>query len=192
MGLSILCASLWAGGLLFAAGPFDPDQWPSVADPNKVAHDISTDGGIAPLGAGWSDTLSILSGGDQLTSPITLRGHQGLKVVDNYLNPADTGFPEWADNGTIDILMQVYGDGAVLGGNDQPRNCNFLIGALLPVEELRSSGARIRRSATVPERPVAMAPQRLTRGNEFDAYRRSDALRLVLRTQPRSENYAFA
>jgi hypothetical protein len=51
-------------------------------------------------------------------------------VLGNYLNTADSGFTEWADNDTIDILMQVYGDDAILGGNGQPRNFNFLLGTL--------------------------------------------------------------
>jgi hypothetical protein len=77
-GILPLLAALWAGGTLFAAGPFDPEQWPSVADPNKVAHYTSTDGGLAPLGAGWSGTLSILSGGDQNTAPIPAPFSQGF------------------------------------------------------------------------------------------------------------------
>ena len=128
--LTLLCALFTAGGPLYAAGPFDPDQWPSVANPAKIAHYFSTDGGLEPLGAGWSSTLSILSGGDQSTAPISLRGHQGLKVTSSNLNTADSGFTEWADDETIDILMQVYGDAGVFGGNGLPRNFNFLIGTL--------------------------------------------------------------
>jgi hypothetical protein len=115
---------------LFAAGPYDPDQWPSVADPNKTVHFVSTDNSFTPLGTFWSSTLSILSGGDQMTSAVTLRSRAGLKVLGNYLNTADSAFTEWADNDTIDILVQVYGDDAVLGGNGQPRNFNFLLGTL--------------------------------------------------------------
>ncbi|HZO53946.1 MAG TPA: hypothetical protein VFB63_14625, partial [Bryobacteraceae bacterium] len=72
----------------------------------------------------------ILSGGDQQTAPVTLRTRVGLKVQGNYLNTADSGYTEWADNETIDILMQVYGDDAILSGAGQPRNFNFLLGTL--------------------------------------------------------------
>ena len=41
--LSLLCGLLTLSGSLCAAAPFDPDNWPSVADPTKVAHYISTD-----------------------------------------------------------------------------------------------------------------------------------------------------
>jgi len=120
---------------LFAAGPYDPDQWPSVADPTKIVHFVSTDNTFTPLSDSWTPTLSILSGGDQETAPVTLRTRAGLKVHGNYLNTADSGYTEWADNDTIDILMQVYGDDAILSGAGQPRNFNFLIGTL-PFSEL--------------------------------------------------------
>jgi len=123
-GLLATCASL------FAQGPHDPDQWPLVANPNSTVHFISTDNSLVPLGAGWTPTLTILTGGDQVTSPVTLRSRMGLKVLGNYLNTADSGFTEWADNDTIDILMQVYGDDAVLSNTGQPRNFNFLLGIL--------------------------------------------------------------
>ena len=63
---------------LFAAGPYDPDQWPSVADPTKIVHFVSTDNTFAPLSDSWTPALSILSGGDQQTAPVTLRGRPGL------------------------------------------------------------------------------------------------------------------
>jgi hypothetical protein len=126
----LLAGSLLAAGTVFAAGPYDPDQWPSVADPTKVVHFVSTDATFAPLGDTWTSTLNILSGGDQETAPVTLRSRLGLKVQGNYLNTADSGYTEWADNETIDILMQVYGDDATLGANEQPRNFHFLLGTL--------------------------------------------------------------
>ena len=126
----LLAGLLAATASLFAAGPYDPDQWPSVADPNKTVHFASTDNSFAPLGGGWTSSLNILSGGDQATSPVTLRSRAGLKVLGNYLNTADSGYTEWADNDTIDILMQVYGDDAILGGTGLPRNFNFLLGTL--------------------------------------------------------------
>jgi len=127
--LATLCASLW-GVSLFAQGPHNPDQWPSVVDTNKIVHFTSPDSTFVPLGAGWNSSLTILSGGDQATSAVTLRGRPGLKALGSYVNTADSAFTEWADKDTIDILMQVYGDAAVLGGNGQPRNFNFLIGTL--------------------------------------------------------------
>jgi hypothetical protein len=86
---------------------------------------------LAPVSANWlADQLQILSGGDQGTAPITIGGHDGLKAVNEYLNVADSMYAEWADDDTIDILMQVYGDGALLSPAGDPRNFNFLIGTL--------------------------------------------------------------
>ena len=127
--LSLLAGLLTSTVSLFAA-PHDPDQWPSVADPTKIVHFVSTDSTFTPLSDSWTSTLTILSGGDQQTAPVTLRGVAGLKVQGNYLNTSDSGYTEWADNDTIDILMQVYGDDAILSGTGQPRNFNFLLGTL--------------------------------------------------------------
>ena len=128
--LSLLAGFLSASASLFAAGPYDPDEWPSVADPTKIVHFGSADNSFTALGESWTPSLSILSGGDQETLPVTLRSRQGLKATGNYLNTADSAYTDWADNETIDILMLVYGDGAVLGSDGLPRNFNFLIGIL--------------------------------------------------------------
>ncbi|MEO6033688.1 MAG: hypothetical protein ABIQ35_00375 [Verrucomicrobiota bacterium] len=127
--LTLIAGLLFTSASLLAV-PFDPDQWPTVADTNKVVHYVSVDNFLPPLSVGWVPSLTILSGGDQDTSPITLRSRAGLKAVGNNLNTSDSGFTEWADNDNIDILVQVYGDAAVLGGTGQPRNFTFLIGTL--------------------------------------------------------------
>jgi hypothetical protein len=116
-------------------GPFPPDQWPASADANKVVHFVSVDDAFQPLGNSWvSGNMNILSGGDQVTAPIQIGGFSGLKVTGNYLNVADHDYTEWADNEEIDILMQVYGDGALFSSSGDPRNFNFLIGTLPPTE----------------------------------------------------------
>ena len=101
-----------------------------MADPSKIVHFVSTDNTFAPLSDSWTSSLMLLSGGDQATAAITVGGQTGVKVVGNYLNTADSGFTEWADDETIDILMQVYGDDGLFNANGQPRNFNFLIGVL--------------------------------------------------------------
>ncbi|MBM3832411.1 MAG: hypothetical protein FJ403_03870 [Verrucomicrobia bacterium] len=113
------------------SAPFSPEDWPASKNAQKKVHYVSTEGTFAPPSANWSaDELRILSGGDQVTQPITIGGHRGVKVTGNYLNIADSSFQEWADDGTIDILMQVYGDAALLNAAGQPRNFNFLTGTL--------------------------------------------------------------
>jgi hypothetical protein len=112
-------------------GPFPPEQWPASADPNKVVHFVSVGDALAPLSANWlTGNMQILSGGDQVTTPIQIGGFNGLKVTGNFLNIADNDYTEWADDEEIDILMQVYGDAALFEADGDPRNFNFLIGTL--------------------------------------------------------------
>jgi hypothetical protein len=130
--VGILIISLgWAGHSYGQTGPFNPEQWPPTSDTNKAVHFISTDEAFTPLSASWiGDPLQILSGGDQVTAPVTIGGHTGVRVAGTYLNVADTLYDEWADNDTIDILMQVYGNAALLAGNGSPRDFAFLTGTL--------------------------------------------------------------
>lgn len=111
-------------------GPFPPEAWPASADGAKQVHFTTADFSLDALGAGWEETLTILSGGDQTTEPITIGGFEGLKATANYLNIADLDYAVWEDHEVIDILVQVYGNAAVLDGSGNPRNYNFLTGTL--------------------------------------------------------------
>lgn len=111
-------------------GPFPPTQWPASVDPTKTIHYMSVGDAIAPPAETWQNTLTILNGGDQTTAPILIGGFNGVKATGNYINVADTEYPEWADDEEIDILMQIYGDSSVLSASGEPRNFNFLIGTL--------------------------------------------------------------
>jgi hypothetical protein len=112
-------------------GPYDPEDWPPTIDDGKIVHYVSTDAAFAPPSDLWTaDGLVLLTGGDQVTEPITIGGHQGVQVTGNYLNVKDLNYPEWADDDTIDILVQVYGDEAILGPGGAQRNYVFLTGTL--------------------------------------------------------------
>jgi hypothetical protein len=112
-------------------GPFDPEEWPPTINSDLTVHFVSTDFAFAPPGVTWSEgALQILSGGDQVTEPITTGGHDGVKVAGNFLNIADSLFEEWADDEVIDILVQVYGNDALLGPEGNPREFSFLTGTL--------------------------------------------------------------
>jgi hypothetical protein len=112
-------------------GPFDPESWPPTINPNKIVHYAVTDAGLAAPGAQWqAGVLTILSGGDQETSDLTIGGHQAKKVTGAYLNIADASYPTWADHEFIDILVQVYGDGALFSPAGEPRDFAFLTGIL--------------------------------------------------------------
>ncbi|MDB6133582.1 MAG: hypothetical protein JWM59_1825 [Verrucomicrobiales bacterium] len=113
--------------------PFDPAAWPPTIDKTKKVHfKVVNDTLEAPQGAaGWDNsTVTILSGGDQETVPLQVSGQEGLRAGGIYLNFADTGYADWAEEPVIDILMQVYGDAAILDAAGDPRNFNFLIGVL--------------------------------------------------------------
>src|SRR5947208_1750056 len=109
----------------------DPEAWPSTINVTQTVHFISVDDAFTPPGATWISTdLQIVTGGAQVTQPISIGGHQGLVTIGQYLNIADSEYQTWASEDTIDILMQVYGDSAVLAANGSPRNFNFLEGTL--------------------------------------------------------------
>ncbi|MBX3746536.1 MAG: hypothetical protein KF833_14605 [Verrucomicrobiae bacterium] len=127
LGLSSLLLGSW---LMQAQSYPPPEAWPPTVDPNRTVHFVVTDGGLDAPGAGWSPDLLILSGGDQVTSDITIGGFQGKKVDGNFLNVADPLYDTWAEEETIDILVQVYGDGALFNAAGEPRNFNFLTGIL--------------------------------------------------------------
>lgn len=130
------CGPVLAGLLLPAAfaleGPYDPSDWPATVDPNALVHYIDTEGALQPPGFNWfaDGTLAILSGGDQDTADITIGGFTGKQVTGNFLNIADSYYQDWAEVPVIDILVQVYGNAALLGGDGQPRDFAFLTGVL--------------------------------------------------------------
>lgn len=116
--------------VLGQTGPYDPEAWPPTIDTGKLVHYVVTDGVLDWPGGAWTDALSILSGGDQGTADTNIGGHTGKKVTGSYLNVADSLFTDWANSEFIDILVQVYGNEAVLGAGGAPRNFNFLTGVL--------------------------------------------------------------
>lgn len=128
------CAVLFgsAAFLTFAqTGPYNPEAWPPTIDINKVVHFVTTDGALTSPGGFWYEPpMTILAGGDHDTADFNIGGHTGKKVIGNYLNVADPMYTEWAETETIDILVQVYGDAALLNAQGQPRNFNFLTGVL--------------------------------------------------------------
>ena len=116
-------------------GPFDLDDWPSTVDPSKEVHFVCLDPDeyFWPMGVNWfEEELEVLSGGDQITQPINIGGYKGVKLTGQYFNIVDRSYEQWADQDTIDILMQVYGDASWLAAGGNPRTFNFLIGTLPP------------------------------------------------------------
>jgi hypothetical protein len=133
--LPTLCAATFlslGGGIAWGAqtGPFHPEAWPPTVNAAKKVHFVGTDDGLKPVSTNWVASMKILTGGDHATEPITIGGHTGVKVTGIKFNTADELFPTWANEHVIDILMQVYGDGAFLDAKGNPRYFNFLTGTL--------------------------------------------------------------
>lgn len=111
-------------------GPFSPEAWPPTINPDKKVHFISIDGALTPPNPNWTPNLKILTGGDHPTESVTIGGHTGVRIAMFKFNTADDQFPLWAKEHTIDILMQIYGDEAILNPDGSLRDFNFLTGTL--------------------------------------------------------------
>jgi len=111
-------------------GPFNPEAWPPTIDASKKVHFISVDGALSPPNDNWSANLKILTGGDHPTEPISIGGHSGVRIAGFKFNTADDQYPIWATEHTVDILMQIYGDDALLNRDGTLKDFNFLTGTL--------------------------------------------------------------
>ena len=126
-------AAVLAGvGLRPAAkqGPFSPEAWPPTIDGSKKVHYISIDGTLSPPNDNWTPNLKILTGGDHPTEPVTIGGHTGVRIAGFKFNTADDQYPVWAAEHTVDILLQLYGDEALLNRDGSLKDFNFLTGTL--------------------------------------------------------------
>jgi hypothetical protein len=111
-------------------GPFKPDAWPPTVDRNKLVHYVVTDEGLTPPSPSWQPNLKILTGGDQQTEAAVAGGHKCVQMTGIKFNTADESYPVWANQHTIDILIQFFGDDAILNADGAPRYFNFLTGTL--------------------------------------------------------------
>jgi hypothetical protein len=108
----------------------NPEKLPLTIDPARKVHFVSFDNAFAAPNANWLPCLKTLTGGDHTTEAVTIGGHTGVKVGGIKFNNADTNFSFWADKHSIDILMQVYGDSALVDEKGKVRYFNFLTGTL--------------------------------------------------------------
>lgn len=111
-------------------GPFSPEAWPPTIDAAKKVHFISIDGALGPANDNWTPNLKILTGGDHPTEPVTVGGHTGVRIAGFKFNTADDQYPIWAGEHTVDILLQIYGDDALLNKDGSLKDFNFLTGTL--------------------------------------------------------------
>lgn len=111
-------------------GPFDPEKWPASIDISKTVHFISVDSAFQSPGPKWTPNLKILTGGDHQTEPAEAGGHKAVRVAIVKFNTADDLYSFWANEHTVDILLQVYGDESLFNPDGTPRYFNFLTGTL--------------------------------------------------------------
>src|SRR4051812_4947012 len=109
-----LAAALVLDGHHAPKGPFNPEAWPPSIDRAKEVHFVSVDGALQPPSGNWIPNLKILTGGDHAREPAPGGGHGAVRVAMFNSNPADDRWPLWAKEHNVDILMQVFGDEAIL------------------------------------------------------------------------------
>jgi hypothetical protein len=123
-------ALLLLGARHSTRGPYDPERWPPTVDATKKVHFISVDGALQPAGPSWTPNLKILTGGDHQTEPASAGGHSAVRIAMFKFNTADDQYGVWANEHTMDVLIQFFGDEAVLNPDGTPRYFNFLTGTL--------------------------------------------------------------
>lgn len=126
----ILMGWLMAAGLVAHAQALDTTKWPPLTDFSAEVHFWSADGFLfdaipAGQGASFIDTLSILSGGDQVTTDVVVGGLAAKKSEATYFNIADEFFDFWPDVPVIDVLVLYFAN-----SESKRTNFGFLLGQL--------------------------------------------------------------
>ena len=112
-------------------GPFSTSDWPPTVNPSApVDYGIFDPSASFTAEAGWNNTVSQAGGGDQTYQTITIAGLTGNQQTGNYLNIADSNFSQWTNNPVLDILLQVFGNGAFYNADGSPINTGWLEGTL--------------------------------------------------------------
>jgi hypothetical protein len=125
--------------------PLDPEKLPPTINAAKKVHFVSVDDAFKPANSNWVACLKVLTGADHVTEAVTVGGHTGVRVMGIKFNTADAKYPLWAEQHQIDILMQVFGDEALVDEKGHPRYFNFLTGTL--PEPIAVDGGEIPASA---------------------------------------------
>ena len=133
MLLGAILATLLAGALQLGAqtGPFGPTNWPPTVNANAtVNYGIFDPSASFNTPAGWTDAVTQAGGGDQPFATITVDGLTGNQQTGNYVNIADSNFSVWTNTPVLDLLLQVYGNGALYTGAGSPINTAWLEGTV--------------------------------------------------------------
>jgi hypothetical protein len=139
--LALAAAAAFCSDRSSRKGPFSPEAWPPTLDPAKTVHFISVDGALKPPADSWLPNLKVLTGGDHPTEPVTVGGRQAVRIAAFKFNTADDQYAVWAKEHEIDVLLQLFGDEALLNPDGSQRDFNFLTGTL--PEPIAVDGGRI-------------------------------------------------
>jgi hypothetical protein len=135
--VGVVILATWWTDLKAQSGPFEPTNWPPTINTSATVDYYIVDPAAAfDTPAGWSQTMSFASGGDQAYQTINLGGLEGDQSTSSFMNIADNNFAIWANVSNIDILMQVYGNDKLYHTDGSGINVTFREGALgteLPV-----------------------------------------------------------
>jgi len=142
----MVLAALLGGAVHLGAqtGPFSPTDWPSTVNPTAaVDYGIFDPSATFTTESGWTQSVSLSGGGDQTYTTITVGGMTGDEQTSAYINVADSNYAIWQNVPVLDILLQVYGNGALYNADGSPINTSWLEGTLLatPPNNLNSANA---------------------------------------------------
>jgi hypothetical protein len=91
------------------------DAWPTTIDNSKVVHFMSVGDFLSvPPGASsaWTKSLfiqnSLTVSSDQITQVVSVAGRSAERAIAAHINIADPAFQAWANESTLDILVQAY------------------------------------------------------------------------------------
>jgi len=133
----ILCGAilitLLGGAIHLGAqtGPFSPSDWPPTVNANAtVDYGIFDSSATFSTPPGWNNTVSQAGGGDQPFGTITVGGLTGNQETGSYVNIGDSNFTVWTNTPVLDLLLQVYGNGALYNTDGSPINTSWLEGTL--------------------------------------------------------------
>lgn len=126
----LLIGWLMAIALAVNAQGLDTTKWPPLTDFTAEVHYWSADGfltGAIPAGKGtqFLDSLSVLTGGDQVTTDVVVGGLDAKKSESQYFNVADQFFDLWPDIASIDVLVLYFAN-----SESKRDNLGFLLGTL--------------------------------------------------------------
>jgi hypothetical protein len=105
---------------------FVETTFPTNINPNLFVHYWALDPPSTLPGPNWTASLSLVTGGDQATTPVTMRSLSGMQASypsGGYFNVRDDNWTVWNTNGLVDVLVCIYGDGSILRSALDPNQC---------------------------------------------------------------------